>query len=92
MHETYKRSVKKLLKYNDLTWDAELESGERIFIRKKKWKGSNKYRKVATGETMHTIAQDEGIRLECLYWRNRKPVGWQPDAGDTIRLRGRVKK
>ena len=59
---------------------------------KKKGKGNNKYRKVGSGETMHDIAQDEGVRLHCLYWRNRKPVGWQPNSGESVRLKGRVKK
>ena len=88
----YKRSVKKLITFNDWTWDVQLEAGQRVYIRKKKHRGSAKYRKVTAGETMHSIAQNEGVMLQCLYWRNRKNVGWQPDAGASLRLRGRVKK
>lgn len=92
LSEIYKRGVKKLLKYNDLTYDAQLEEGDLIFIRKKKWKGKNKYYRVKEGDSMHSIAQQHGIQLSCLYWRNRKPVGWQPKAGESICLKGRVKK
>jgi hypothetical protein len=87
----YKRSVKKILKYNDWSWDVTVMEGQRIYIRPKKFRGSDKARKVAANENMHSIAQDEGIKLRCLYWRNRKPVGWQPHTGDYLRLRGRTK-
>jgi LysM repeat protein len=92
LSNTFNRSVKKLLHYNDLTYEANVTPGDRIYIRAKKSQGSNKYYKVKSGDTMHSISQREGITLERLYWRNRKPVGWQPQQGETIRLRGRVKK
>jgi GR25 family glycosyltransferase involved in LPS biosynthesis len=92
LSNTFNRSVKKLLHYNDLTYEANVTPGDRIYIRAKKSQGSNKYYKVKSGDTMHSISQREGITLERLYWRNRKPVGWQPRQGETIRLRGRVKK
>lgn len=87
----YKRSVKKLLKYNDWTYEVKLAKDDRVYIRSKKGKGDSKTYTVKSGETMHSISQREGISLKCLYWRNRKPVGWQPNAGDALRLRGRVK-
>ena len=87
----YKRSLDKILSYNDFTYETQVQPGDKIFIRKKKKKGADKYYKVLAGETAHDIAQKNGIRLKWIYKRNKKPVGWQPKAGETIRLRGRVK-
>jgi LysM repeat protein len=86
-----KRSIKKLLKYNDWTFDASLKKDDRVYIKPKKNRGSAKTYTVKSGDTMHSISQHEAIKLNCLYWRNRKPVGWQPKAGEVLRLRGRVK-
>lgn len=88
----YKRNLKQIMRYNDWRWDEKIITDERVFIRPKKNKGSTKFHKVAEGEDMHAIAQRYGIKLERLYWRNRKPVGWQPATGEILRLRGRVKK
>ena len=89
--EVYKRSVKNLLKYNDWNYEVSLKDEDRVYIRAKKGKGDTKTYTVKSGDTMHSISQKEGIKLKCLYWRNRKPVGWQPKIGEVLRLRGRVK-
>jgi LysM repeat protein len=89
--EVYKRSVKKLLKYNDWNYEVSLKDEDRVYIRAKKAKGDTKTYTVKSGDTMHSISQKEGIRLKCLYWRNRKPVGWQPKTGEVLRLQGRAK-
>ncbi len=86
-----KRSLKKLLKYNDWTYDVVLDKDDRVYIRPKKNHGAAKTYTVKSGDTMHSISQQEAIKLKCLYWRNRKPVGWQPKTGDVLRLQGRVK-
>lgn len=87
----YKRSLDKILAYNDLTHEAKLAAGNRVFIRPKKNKGGSKYYKVQAGETAHAVAQKNGIKLKYLYKRNKKKVGWQPKVGDILRLRGNVK-
>ena len=89
--QLYKRSLDKILDYNDLTYESKVESGDRIYVRQKKKKGSSKYYKVQAGESAHDIAQKNGIRLKWIYKRNKKQVGWQPKAGETIRLRGHAK-
>jgi hypothetical protein len=86
-----KRSIKKLLKYNDWTYEVALVKDDRVYIRPKKYRGATKTYTVKSGDTMHSISQQEAIKLKCLYWRNRKPVGWQPKAGEVLRLQGRVK-
>ncbi len=87
----YKKSVQKLLDYNDLTHESNIETGQDLYVKKKKCKGATKYYKVKTGDTMYSISQQEGIRLKYLYKRNKKPVGWQPKVGDSLRLKGNVK-
>jgi LysM repeat protein len=86
--ETYKRSAKKLLTYNDLTYEAHVQTGDRVFIRKKKNRADTKTYTAKAGDTMWAIAQLHGIKLRKLYTRNQKPVGWQPKAGDVLKLRG----
>lgn len=83
----YKRSVIKLLKYNDLTYEAQLKENDRIYIRQKKRNAKSKIYKVKSGDTMHSISQHEGIRLNRLYKLNKKPVGWQPMIGDELKTK-----
>ena len=80
-------SVKKLLKYNDKNWDSRIVEGETIFLERKRSYGKNKYYKVKPGDTMYSISQKEGIRLEYLYERNKIPFGMQANAGITLYLR-----
>jgi len=88
----YKKSVDKILDFNDLTYESKVAEGDRIYVKAKKCKGANKYYKVLAGETVHSISQKEGVKLKYIYKRNRKAVGWQPADGETIQLRGKVKK
>jgi hypothetical protein len=77
----------RLLEYNDKTWDSTLKKGEIFYLERKRSHGKNKYYKVKRGDTMYSISQKEGIRLEYLYKRNKMPFGAQPKAGSTLYLR-----
>ena len=77
----------KLLEYNDKNWDSKLAQGEIFYLERKRSHGKNNYHKVKKGETMYSISQKEGIRLEYLYKRNRLPFGTQPKVGTTLYLR-----
>jgi len=81
--------VKKLLKYNDLEWDAVIKKGDRIYTQPKRRKAAREfqYHKVEAGETMHSISQKFGVRLERLYDMNSMRVGEQPKVGITLYLR-----
>lgn len=81
--------IKKLLKYNDLEWDAVIEEGDRIYTQPKRRKAAREfqYHKVEEGETMHSISQKFGIRLDRLYDMNSMRVGEQPKVGSTLYLR-----
>lgn len=85
-------SVKRIIKYNEFTWETKVEEGDVVFLQRKRNKGKGKSHVVRAGETMHDVAQEHAIRLDKLYSRNRMKVGQQPNAGATLKLRGRKKK
>lgn len=81
--------IKRLLKYNDLEWDAAIQPGDRIYIQPKRRKANREfqYHKTEPGETMHSISQKFGVRLDRLYIMNSMRVGEQPKVGTTLYLR-----
>lgn len=85
-------SVKRLLKYNDLDYDDTITQGQILYIQPKRSKAKEKFYTVKAGDTMYSISQKQGIKLKCLYKRNRVPVGYQPKAGTQLVLRGYKKK
>ncbi len=85
-------SVKRLLKYNDLDYDDTISEGQNLYIQPKRSRGKEKFYTVKEGDTMYSISQTQGIKLKCLYKRNRVPVGYQPKAGTLLVLRGYAKK
>lgn len=87
--EETKVSMKQLLKYNELRYDADVAPGDILFLQPKKNKGLVKTHRVNNGETMYEISQQYGIKLRKLYERNRMPFGEEPNVGDLIILRGR---
>lgn len=79
--------IRKLLEWNDLTYESVVGAGERVYVQQKRRNGQDKTYKVQSGDRLRDIAQQKGIRLERLYKINGFPVGFQPQAGQTIRLR-----
>lgn len=80
-------SEKRLIEYNDKNWDDPISKGEIIYIERKRSHGKNKYYKVKKNDTMYSISQKEGIRLEYLYKRNNLDYGSKPESGTTLFLR-----
>jgi len=62
----YKIAYPKLLEYNDMKSKEILDKGQLIYLAKKQKKGSKPFHVVLAGETLHNIAQTEGVRLESL--------------------------
>lgn len=77
-----------LLDYNDIEEDVPLEKDMLIFLQSKNKRGQNDYHIVAPGETMHDIAQAEGIQLKWLRKRNKMEEGEQPAVGERVALDG----
>lgn len=86
---TYKTTVDKLMKYNELEKPEDLLAGQYLFFSKKKSKGAKTKYKVVAGDNMYLISQKGGIKLAKLYRRNRLKVGYQPKVGEIIYLRGK---
>lgn len=82
-------SVKKILQYNELNYDAVLQAGQYIYLQPKRKRASRKQKfyTVAEGDDMYGISQKFAIKLKYLYKRNKMKVGEQPKAGTQIRLR-----
>lgn len=81
-------TIDRLLRYNDLTWDTELKPGMTIFLERKYRRGYVDQHRAEPGETMYSISQRFGIRLDRLYKRNRMLPGQEPAVGELIVLRG----
>ncbi|QGY46268.1 LysM peptidoglycan-binding domain-containing protein [Maribellus comscasis] len=83
-----------LYKFNDQPKGYVPLENEVIYIENKKRKASrkDKVHRVETGETMHYISQMYGIKLKPLLRRNDMKKGEQPQPGEVIQLRKKVKK
>lgn len=83
-----KLRLSNLLKMNDLHEDVPLQKDMLIFLQSKNKRGKNDYHIVAPGETLHDIAQAEGVQLRWIRKRNKMEEGDQPAAGEKIVLDG----
>ncbi len=80
---------REILKYNDAFRGEKLLPGTIVYLRPKKKqaaKGLDKH-VFEEGDSMRTISQRFGVRLDRLYKMNAMPEGYVPKAGDIIRLR-----
>ena len=102
-HDTYSRiadefgmSRQKLMEYNDLNDNAPINEGDVVFVQRKKNKASRRYpvHIVEAGETMHSISQLYGIKLDALYKKNHMDMGRgeQPISGQELYLRKTMKR
>ncbi|MBS0010792.1 MAG: glucosaminidase domain-containing protein [Bacteroidales bacterium] len=78
-----------IYRYNELDDDAELQPGRVLYIqpKRKRAEAGNDYHIVKEGETMYTISQLYGIRLQALYDKNRMEPGSEPAPGTELWLR-----
>lgn len=87
-------TLRKLLKYNDISNDMEghIVAGQIIYIRAKKGKApSDARRHVAkAGESLWSIAQCSGVRLERLRRFNRMACDTDVVPGQAVSLRGKI--
>ncbi len=80
-------------KYNDLEKKDRLQEGDMVYIQKKRNKSKTEaYHYVKPGETMHSISQLYGIRLNKLYKLNRMEKGSKPRTGQRLWLQDRKPK
>jgi len=84
-------SYRRLARYNERDKHDRLETGEIVWLKKKRTKAPKEYKKiphvVQPGESMYTIAQKYGIRLKSLYKMNRLTPDYDIQVGDRLRVR-----
>jgi hypothetical protein len=84
-------SYKKIARYNERDRDDRLQEGEVIWLKKKQKRAPKEYKDrlhyIREGESMYTIAQKYGIRLESLYKMNHLSPDYQIRVGDALKLR-----
>lgn len=84
-------SKRKLLDYNEAIESVRLYPGDFVYVERKAKKGpksmKGKWHKLTMGESMHSVSQLYGIRLEKLYKLNFKSPDYQPMPGDLLRVR-----
>ena len=80
-----------LTKYNDLQSGFDPYPGQLLYIQPKRNKAEVGYDTyvVQEGDTMYSISQYFGIKLQKLHEYNGIPVGDEPIAGETLWLRGK---
>lgn len=75
-------------RYNDLESGNDILPGQRIYLQPKRRKGGADHHIARAGDSMASISQQYGIRMENLYRRNDMRFGEQPTPGQKILLRG----
>ncbi len=85
----FRKSKKKILRYNDLAEERPLKPKTIIYIAKKKKKAEKQftYHEVKKGDSMYKIAQKYAIRLQKLYDINNITYDQKPKVGDILVLR-----
>jgi len=78
-----------LKKYNELADTTQLRKGQILYLQPKRNKAERGFdvHLVKEGDTMHSISQLYGVKLEKLYERNRMEEGEQAEPGEKIWLR-----
>ncbi len=84
----YNVALKKLIEFNDVDEKTDiLNATQLIFLEKKPRKGTKDIHIVEENETLHDIAQKEGIQLSVIMEYNSLKKGMQPATGERIYLK-----
>lgn len=81
----HKIRYSKLLVWNDLE-DQPLTEDMFVYTESKRKKGLNAIHTFKSGETLHSVAQEEGIQLSQLLFYNHLTLGNQPKEGSILTL------
>lgn len=87
--EEFNTTRKRICEYNEVDENAELQAGIRVFIEQKKTKAPRESEShvVEDGESMYSIAQDYGIKVESIYLINKIPFSEGVTYGQVLKLR-----
>ena len=81
-----------IYKYNDVEPGTSLEAGTIVYLQRKGGSAprGNDFHMMREGETLWSVAQWYGVRLNALYRKNRMVKGEEPQPGQQISLRRKI--
>ncbi len=80
-----------IYRYNELDRGQSLRPGQIVYLQPKRRNAQQNWHVVQEGETMYDISQKYGVRIRLLYRRNNMEEGTQPQPGQRLQLRARVR-
>ncbi len=84
--------LSRIQKYNELLPgpDEQLTTESRVYIEPKRngFRGTKKWHYIKEGESIYQVSQIYGVKLQCLFKRNRMTAGTEPAIGERLKLRG----
>jgi LysM repeat protein len=83
----YNVPLKRLFEFNDMPVQETSLKDQLVYLQRKRKTGANEFHTVTDNESLHDIAQVEGIRLETLLSYNLLKADMQPQAGEVLYLR-----
>lgn len=85
--QQYGIPLSRLFEFNELEEAESAEKDQLVFLQRKRRTGAEAYYTVLPGESLHDIAQKQGIRLESLLELNRLKNNDRPAPGESLSLR-----
>jgi LysM repeat protein len=83
-------ALQRLFEFNDMVPADIAATDHLLYLQRKRKSGANTFHVVADGETLHDIAQEEGIRMESLLSLNLLRDGMQPAPGEKLYLQAQA--
>jgi len=85
--------LKRLLKFNEVTKERQLMTGDIVFLQNKKKQASREHliHIVRAGESMYSISQIYGMKLKSVYQFNKLKGDYVPKPGDILKVRKKMK-
>lgn len=85
--EKYSLPLARIFEFNDLAPHDFATEDQLVFLQRKKKTGNAEHHLVKEGETLHSICQMQGLRMENLLSYNHLKPGMMPAAGSILYLR-----
>lgn len=81
-----------IYRYNDMNRTSKLEPGQVIYVQPKRRRGRKKSYIVKEGDTMWEISQLFAVKLKQLYKKNNMILGTEPEVGQVLSLKSRIRR
>ena len=92
--EEFKLTKRQLCNYNELDKNDKIYAGQELYIKPKKTRSDKNFpiHIAQEGETMKQISQKYAVKLKTLYKYNEMKPGEQPENGQEIFMRNKMKR